>query len=309
MSGLALRARWALVLPLIGGLLVLVTACRDQPLAQAPNAASESHPALFFDETMFYAAVRAAESAPVPEGPVAGGIIPHHWLGGHLITAFFRGVASDHPPETVILIGPNHDNEGHARVLTSVLPWATPFGLVEPDEERVGALIDSGLVEAESRVLTTEHSVAGIMPAIKYYLPDARVLPIILTGDVSATEAQRLGDALAALADEDTVIVAAVDFSHYLVSAEAQRCDAVTLAALHSFDAATLFTLDNSYLDSPPSIAVLMAAMAGVGADRFVLVDNTNSGALERDELVPTTSNIAGYYRRDGGDGQTAGPR
>lgn len=276
-------------------LLVLAAGCGGRQHA-APPAASDSHPALFYDAAQFDKGLRAAAAAPAPVGAVAGGIVPHHLLAGGMINAFFRGLARTDPPKTVILIGPNHDNEGAGRVLTSELSWSTPYGVVEPDLAWVHALIEDGLARADEPVLTTEHSVAGIMPAIAYELPDARVVPIILSGGLGPAEAQRLGAELAARADEDTVIVAAVDFSHYLVSAEAQRRDRVTLEALRVFDAGRLFTLDNGYLDSPPSIAVLMAAMTARGSDRFVLLANSNSGLLEDDELVPTTSYITGYY-------------
>ena len=308
------RARRAVVLAVLllasaPVLLVLPSHGGGQPdAAQAPTVARPSHPALFFNEATFFEAVRAVESAPRLEGPVAGGIIPHHWLAGHLITAFFRGLAAGDAPETVVLVGPNHPNAGRARILTSDLPWATPFGIVEPDQEWIRALIDSGLVKIESPVLTTEHAVAGIMPAIKYYLPEARVVPIILSGDLAPSEARRLSEALVAGWKESTVLIAAVDFSHYLVQSEAERYDALTLDALRAFDTAALFTFDNRYLDSPPSIAVLMEAMMELGADEFVLLENTNSGALANDQLAPTTSYIVGYYRAAGSavEGQVA---
>ncbi len=277
LAGLVLAA----ALVLLAGL-----SCRDvQPeAAQAPVVARPSHPALFFDEATFFKAVAAADSGLGPEGPVAGGIIPHHWLAGHLITAFFRGLAEGDPPETIVLIGPNHANAGSARVLTSDLAWATPFGLVEPAQEWIRGLSDNGLVEIESSVLTTEHSVAGIMPAIKYYLPDARVVPLVLSGDLTGAEARRLSQALAGQWDESVVLVAAVDFSHYLVRSEAERYDAITLEALRTFDTAALSTFDNRYLDSPASIGVLMDTMLQLGADEFVLLENTNSGALAEDQ-------------------------
>ncbi len=278
--------------------LVAFVAREGQPeAARAPPPAVVSHPALFFDEATFFEAVRAAESAAGLEGPVAGGIIPHHWLAGHLITGFFRGLAASDAPRTIVLIGPNHPNAGGAQALTSDLPWETPFGLVEPDRGRIQALTSTGLVHVEDTILTTEHSVAGIMPAIKYYLPEAQVVPIILSGGMPQTEARRLGETLAGQWSDGTVFVAAVDFSHYLVQSQAERYDAVTLEALRAFDAATLFTFDNRYLDSPPSIAALMEVMTALGAERFVLLENTNSGAMERDELAPTTSYIVGYYR------------
>ena len=88
------RAALAL-LPVAAAVLVtLAVSVADDGRSQgapAPPAAIASHPSLFFDEATFFKAVRAAESAPQPEGPVYGGIIPHHWLPGHLITGFFRG--------------------------------------------------------------------------------------------------------------------------------------------------------------------------------------------------------------------------
>src|SRR3990172_11618039 len=116
----------------------------------------------------------------------------------------------------------------------------------------------------------------------------------------SPAEARRLGEALASRWDEGTVFVASVDFSHDLVESQAERNDTLTLEALRWGDAATLFTLDNRYLDSPPAIATLMAAMTGLGADHFVLLENTNSGALLNDQLAPTTSYVLGYYRPGG---------
>ena len=299
------------VLVLAAALVLLASlSCRDQQpeAAQAPVVARPSHPALFFDEATFFKAVGAADSRLGPEGLVAGGVIPHHWLAGHLITAFFRGLAEGDPPETIVLIGPNHANAGSARVLTSDLAWATPFGQVEPAQEWIRRLSDNGLVEIESSVLTTEHSVAGIMPAIKYYLPEARVVPLILSGDLTGAEARRLSQALVGQWNEGVVLVSAVDFSHYLVQSEAERYDAITLDALRTFDTAALSTFDDRYLDSPASIAVLMHTMLELGEDEFVLLENTNSGALAEDQLVPTTSYIVGYYRPSDSpnDGQLA---
>lgn len=258
--------------------------------------ASINQPALWYDGATFFESVRMAEAMPAPEGEVSGGIIPHDWRGGRYITWLFRGLAASDPPGTVILIGPNHDNEGRPGALTSGLPWATPFGIVQPDRERLDALLAAGLVTIDDAVLTTEHSVAGIMPAIAYYLPGARVVPVIIRGDASPGDAARLAAAIAAQLDGDTVLVAAVDFSHDLVQREAERNNGVTLEALRAGDSATLFALDNRYLDSPEAIAVLMEVMEALGAGPFVLTADTNSAALHGDELAPTTSYLVGYY-------------
>jgi AmmeMemoRadiSam system protein B len=254
------------------------------------------HPALFYNDATFFSSVHAAATLPMLEGDAAGGIIPHDWRGGEYITWLFRSLAERNAPATVILVGPNHDNEGYPGVLSSELAWSTPFGVVQPDRERIAALVDRGLVSIDEPVLTTEHSVAGIMPAIAYYLPGARVVPLIIRGDAGPEDARRLGQALASQLDGATLLVAAVDFSHGLVSSAAERNNAVTLTALRTGDSAMLFTLDNRYLDSPGSIAVLMASMVSAGAGPFVLTADTNSAALRGDELAPTTSYLVGYY-------------
>ena len=237
---------------------------------------------------------------------MAGAIIPHDWRGGAYIAWLFRSSAERRPADTVILIGPNHDNEGYAGVLTSELPWATAFGTVQPDHERIDALIGEGLIAVDESVLSTEHSVAGIMPAIAYYLPGARVVPLIVRSDVGPEDAERLGRALASHLDATTLLVAAVDFSHDLVSSAAQRNNAVTLAALRAGDSVMLFTLDNRYLDSPESIAVMIAAMESGGSRPFILTADTNSAALRGDELAPTTSYLVGYYAVAAGSARTS---
>jgi AmmeMemoRadiSam system protein B len=258
--------------------------------------APATHPALFYNDALFFSSVRAAATLPLAEGDLAGAIIPHDWRGGEYIAWLFRSLAEGDRLATVILIGPNHDNEGYPGVLTSELAWSTPFGLVQPDRERIDALMGRGLVSTDEPVLTTEHSVAGIMPAIAYYLPGARVVPLIIRGDAGPKDAERLGRALASQLDGTTLLVAAVDFSHDLVSSAAERNNAVTLTALRAGDCAMLFTLDNRYLDSPESIAVLMTSMVSARAGPFVLTADTNSAALRGDELAPTTSYLVGYY-------------
>lgn len=288
------RARARAVASLIA--LALTGASCGGSATSTAQLAPATHPALFYNDATFFSSVRTATTLPLPRGDMVGAIIPHDWHGGQYIAWLFRSLAEGDPPATVILIGPNHDNEGHPGVLTSELGWSTPFGLVQPDRERIDALMGLGLVFVDEPVLTTEHSVAGIMPAIAYYLPGARVVPLIIRGDAGREDAERLGRALASQLDGTTLLVAAVDFSHDLVSRAAERNNAVTLTALRAGDSAMLFALDNRYLDSPESIAVLMASMASAGASPFVLTADTNSAALRGDDLAPTTSYLVGYY-------------
>jgi len=287
-SGLALGlAIW--LVPLLG--------VETTPSKPPGTTYSPSHPLLFFDKRSFAAAEAAAAGTPVEPMPDARGLLlPHDWVGGAFITTPLRDLAASRKVTRVILVGPNHTNTGGGAVLTSDLPWETPFGQAEADRGAVTALAASGLVRLEPEVLTYEHSVAGIVPAVRRYLPEAKVVPLVLRGGLSAGDIARLADALAPLVDEGTVIVAAVDFSHGLPAPAARQRDGETLALLRASDWAPVLRWSNEHLDSPASVAVLMETVGRLGAMRFELRGNSNSGEVSGDVASPVTSYIVGYF-------------
>jgi AmmeMemoRadiSam system protein B len=160
----------------------------------------------------------------------------------------------------------------------------------------VDALTAGGLAHLEPDVLTYEHSVAGIVPAVRRYLPEAKVVPLILRGGLSAEEVKRLAASLTPLMDETTAIVAAVDFSHGLPAGVARQRDGETLALLRASDWAPLLRWGNEHLDSPASVAVLMETMSRLGAARFEMRANSNSSEITGDLTSPVTSYIEGYF-------------
>lgn len=277
---------------------VLLPSTPEQPAPASIAQAQPAHPLTFFDDRAFAAALARAEAAdPNPMSGARAVIVPHHWLAGHLILGGLRDLAAGGDYQRIVLIGPNHVNAGAAAVITSDIAWQTPFGSIEPDAEALRSLLDGGFVRSQPDVLTYEHSVAGIVPAIAYYLPEARLVPLALRRDMTAGEVERLAASLAPLMDSRTALVAAVDFSHYLSAEEAGERDRETLAALDSLDSPRILSFGDDHLDSPPSMAVLVEAMRLSGAGDFQLRENTNSSELGGSALAPVTSYIYGYYR------------
>jgi AmmeMemoRadiSam system protein B len=290
--------RLAVALASLAAVLLFFSVPPEQPAPASNPSAQASHPLTFFDEREFARALAGIEAADPQRMPGAQGVIvPHHWLAGHLILGGLRDLAASGQYSRVILIGPNHVNAGSGGVLSSDVAWQTPFGSVEPDDEALRSLSSEGLVRIEPEVLAYEHSVAGIVPAIAYYLPEARVVPLALRRDVTASEAERLAAALAPLLDGATAVVATVDFSHYLPVDQARLRDIETLAALRSLDSPRVLSFGDEHLDSPASIALLMETMRVAGATRFELRENINSGDLGGLASAPGTSYIYGYYR------------
>jgi AmmeMemoRadiSam system protein B len=270
----------------------------NAPQGAPPGAAyAPSHPLVFYDARVFAAAEAATAATPVDPMPGARGLLlPHDWVAGDLITTPLRDLAASRRVTRVILIGPNHVNAGGGAVLTSDLPWQTPFGPAEADRQAVVALAADGSVRVEPEVLTYEHSVAGIVPAVRRYLPQAKVVPLVLRGGLSAADVQMLAAALAPLLGDGTVVVAAVDFSHGLPAPVAHQRDGETLSVLRGPDWSPLLRWGNEHVDSPASVAVLMEIMSRLGAGRFELRANRDSGLATGDLGSPVTSYLVGYF-------------
>jgi AmmeMemoRadiSam system protein B len=204
-------------------------------------------------------------------------------------------------PTRIIVIGPNHPNLGKNWALTSKQAWDTPFGQLEPDIENINQLTQDNSnykTQIDESVLGEEHSIGGIAPYIKYYIPEAKITPIILKSSTTKDQINYMSDLIAKIAkDKDTVVIASVDFSHYLTASQARTKDVTTLKAMQGYDNDKILTLNNDYLDSPPSIAMMLEIMQKLQTTNQELLNHTNSGDLEQDFIGQTTSYFSIGFR------------
>ncbi|MFH1236636.1 MAG: AmmeMemoRadiSam system protein B, partial [Parcubacteria group bacterium] len=202
-------------------------------------------------------------------------------------------------PKRIILIGPNHYERGGSLVLTTSVSWRSGTGTVSADRDAVQWLTGNNYAVENDAVFVDEHSITAITPYISYYLPDTQIVPMILKAEVRLSEVQSLSRALDELVDDDTVVIAAVDFSHYLTATEAAQNDLVTERALQEFDYQTLLSFGaqfNDYVDSPGSIALLLYWLSSQGVEGYTLLEHTNSGILTGNMLEPVTSYFEVVY-------------
>jgi len=196
-----------------------------------------------------------------------GGVVPHHLLAGELIDGFFEKLSSQ-KPKRIILVGPDHRT--------------TP---------EVSADFTSGVSKRFARGwYSEEHSITNILPFIEKYLPEAIISPIVLSNKMSLSEIENLADQLSKAVNKDTVLIASVDFSHYLKKQEAEENDKKTLEIIKNFDYQSLISLNSDYLDGPASTAVLLKVMQKTGHNNFEILDHTNSSELMDNGFSETTS-------------------
>ncbi len=234
-----------------------------------------------------------------PSGQILGGIVPHHLVAADMIADFFQTLAKE-PPHTIVVIGPNHRRIGLSGLHTSALDWVTPFGVLEADEGLTTALIDELKASQNDALMELEHSISSLIPYINYYMPQTKIVPILLHGNYSLEDSAKLGKFLAKAikSDEGIAVIASIDFSHYLDTDTANRMDEITLQAIKSRDTLAIIKMNNDNLDSPPSILSLLSVMDEMDAKGPDVIGHNNSYGITGISADYTTSYYTMLFRR-----------
>lgn len=249
-------------------------------------------PVDFFTPQFFWPGVAAAQKAPVHTDAIRVALVPHHLVAGELISRIFESLRAQ-KVNHVIIISPNHYEAGTGSIQTSNHAWQTPFGRVP------GMNLGTEFPEASRQIMKVEHGVSGLMPYIAYYLPQARVSSIILKYRTSDAQVARLAEELSPQLSQDTVLLASVDFSHYLPYPVAEARDQLTGRLLLELNESPLYNLNNDYLDSPPALALLIKVCRLTGSKSFLTTGHSNSAVILSDPyLQSTTSHFSGWCEK-----------
>lgn len=223
---------------------------------------------------------------------IRGGIVPHHLLAGEMIASFFKTLSVEQP-EIVVVIAPNHNGKGVKEVHTGSWSWQTPFGTLDAYEIIVDSLVESRIAATNFNLLEEDHSISALVPYIKYYMPCSKIVPILLHGSFGLKDAQKLGQNLQEKLEKENkngLIIASVDFSHYLPLEKAEQMDEISIKAIENRDMNIIQHFNNDYMDSPTSIITLLSAMDTAGAEHMKVLDHSNSDIIVGSRSSETTS-------------------
>ncbi len=225
-----------------------------------------------------------------------GGIVSHHLLADNMIASFFKTV-SIHQPEVIVVIAPNHTGAGVKDVYTSKWTWDTPYGTLNYDEKIVNYLIENSIAGTNFKLMENEHSISSLVPYIKYFMPETKIVPILMSGTNSKAQSIRLGKLLKnEICDRDFMVIGSVDFSHYLSVREADEKDEITKQALKNRDINQISWMCNDYLDSPSSIVTFLTIMNEIGANNDAILAHDNSARISGRDKNNTTSYFTMVY-------------
>lgn len=228
------------------------------------------------------------ETAPI------GVVLPHHSITQFTVNRFYAGLAKAKSPSVVVVLGPNHFEAsletGSDNVQTcNACIYSTTDGDLMPDEDFIDDMVDESAAVYNDAAFPEEHAIFAHSPFIKHYFPEAKIVPIIFKWDTPIDELKKVGNYLNKNLPEDALVIASVDFSHYVPDGMALFHDDASYASITNFDYSNVFDLE---LDSPASIYTLLNLMEGRGYMDSELKGHTNLTDFVEEHKEETTSHL-----------------
>lgn len=242
----------------------------------------------FLDRRLFETVI-SKEGNDERQKVIRGAVIPHHILAGELIGDLFSKLKKQNPP-IVFIIGPNHYESGNCQLLSSYSQWQTPGGLVKSEGGIINLLEKEKMIRTDDAILENEHSIAALLPYLKNYLPDARVVPLIASRRMNPESVKKVSDFISPYLEQGAVVIGSVDFSHYLNMEMAQINDNKTLEAIKEKNYNRLFSFTSNNLDSPASLSVVLMSMENIKVQNMEVLFHTNSEEIIGSNQASTTS-------------------
>lgn len=236
--------------------------------------------------------IESASALDLP-GEVVGLVAPHagYLFSGHVAGAGYRQVQGNRY-DTIVLVGPDHRGIAAGGLAYADFDaWHTPLGDVPVDRELITALDKRLSLRRIGR--DSEHSLEVQVPFLQTALADFKLTPIMM-GDPSPAACRELGLAVAeAVRDQEALLVASTDLSHYYHYDHAKRLDERTLKYILDFDPeglADALTRSQAHACGGAPVAAIMITARELGANQAHLVKYANSGDVWDDK-----SQVVGY--------------
>ncbi|PIN72858.1 AMMECR1 domain-containing protein [Candidatus Woesearchaeota archaeon CG10_big_fil_rev_8_21_14_0_10_47_5] len=184
----------------------------------------------------------------------------------------------------VIILGPSHHTAFDGIALSNATHFRTPLGLVRLSSVN-HELPDSSLFRINEEAHKDEHSIEVELPFLQSLLGDFELVPLIV-GRLSADQLRLAAGRIAPYLDDQTLLIASSDLSHYHAQDEALALDTNCLRSIVSIDipSAALCEMCGYF---PVLILLEIASEEGYRAE---LLNYSTSGDITGD-----TSAVVGY--------------
>jgi MEMO1 family protein len=193
----------------------------------------------------------------------------------------------------VIIISPSHREYFAGVSIYSGDSYKTPLGVVDVDKELTQKIVEgSKTVFIGIEGHQQEHAVEVQIPFLQTVLSDFKIVPIVM-GDQGRAFVDDLANQMAKAVDDETVIIASSDLSHFYSKQKAFELDSIVTKHILDFDYNKLQNdLDSRKCEACGGgpIVVLMKAASLLDINKSMLLNRSDSGDVSGDH-----SEVVGY--------------
>lgn len=142
-------------------------------------------------------------------------IVPHagYEYSGTVAAGVYR-LLKNVPVKRAIILVPDHSATINGIALPLFCTYKMPNGALSVDDDAIQLLSTKPLFKQEQAVYSREHSLEVQLPFTNYFLPNARIVPLMV-GTLSCEQARSVAKSLQPLIDAHTVVIVSTDFVHY----------------------------------------------------------------------------------------------
>lgn len=186
----------------------------------------------------------------------------------------------------VIILSPSHREYFPGICVYDGDGYETPLGIVEINKEITHKIVDgSKAIFQGENGHGQEHAVEVQVPFLQIILKEFKIVPIVM-GDQSKMFVDELAEKLSKIIDENTVIIASSDMSHYYSKQKADELDSIVEKAFNNFEYDKL----QEYLErrtceacgGGPIVAMMKTASL-VNRNKSLVLNRSDSGDVTGD--------------------------
>ena len=204
--------------------------------------------------------------------------------------------------DSIFIVAPSHSEYFDFISIYSGNAYGTPLGLVHVDNKRSKILADSSSrIELSVHGHKGEHSIEVQMTFLKVLFEDIKIVPIVI-GNQSSQNIKELGKSIGDLfKNENILIVASTDLSHYHPYDIAVTLDRKVKELINDFDPEKLMsgflTSSAEMCGGGPVISAMIASKI-LGADTSKILNYSNSGDVSGDRSAVVGYLSAVFYKK-----------
>ncbi len=225
---------------------------------------------------------------------VFGIVSPHAgYIYSGSTAAYAYHTLRDKNIKTVFVISPSHYEYFPGISVYDGDAYQTPLGEIEIDQQKSDSLVSSSkLIFRGIKGHGKEHALEVQLPFLQYVLKEFKLVPIVM-GDQSNLYVNELSEQLSKVVDENSVVVASSDLSHFYKSSVAEELDGLVEKRINEFDYENLqrdlMSRKCEACGGGPIVS-LMSAASMKNHNRAKVLKRTNSGDVTGDK-----SEVVGY--------------